>query len=120
VYCWDGISRLWYEANDAAVAVLYYDWMREILRDMVREAAAKNEVEDSPLTIGETRDFSREGGYTTASISNESIAFTPPHFHVEFLRVSDLWRNMPLPDLVSQKLPKRGKGEIPVEMRQSS
>ena len=48
VYCWDRVSRLWCEANDATTAVLYYDWVREVLRDVVRKAAAKNKVGDSP------------------------------------------------------------------------
>ena len=48
VYCWDRVSRLWCEANDATTAVLYYDWVREVIRDVVRKAAAKNKVGDSP------------------------------------------------------------------------
>jgi len=49
VYYWDPASRLWRAANDATVAVLYYDWVREVLRNVVRKAAS---VEDSAPIVG--------------------------------------------------------------------
>ena len=41
VYLWDESSRLWVEAQVEAVAVSYYDHVREVLKGLVEETSSK-------------------------------------------------------------------------------